>query len=432
MKHRLVVAALLVAALPVLGGCFSDEKLMPPEAPPTPTSGALFQTYVSMGNSITAGFQSAGINDSTQQRSYAVLLAKAMGASFVYPSLNRPGCPPPFTNNVTQKRDSLPGIPGPITGSSCFLRANNKTPSNVAVPGARATEILTNFGVPVSASNALTLAFLGGRTQLTAMMDQKPTFVSLWIGNNDVLGSLTNSANPGDPAFVTPQGAFQAQYGEILDSIQATGAKAVLVSVADVSVIPYASRGSTYWCIKNQPACGVFPAAFPPTFTVNNNCAPALAIPGSKGDSVLVPWPVGVPRIAAAAQGAATTIDCSVDADVVTASEYANLRNAVMGFNAYIAAQAASRGFAYFDINPALLANVATGAIPPFPDLSAALTGGSVGFGPLFSLDGVHPSTLAHRLVADSVASAINQTYNAGAGNSGIPVPVCGAISCPN
>ena len=38
----------------------------------------LFARYVSMGNSITAGFQSGGINDSTQQQSYAVVLAKAM------------------------------------------------------------------------------------------------------------------------------------------------------------------------------------------------------------------------------------------------------------------------------------------------------------------------------------------------------------------
>jgi phospholipase/lecithinase/hemolysin len=385
----------------------------------------MFQRYVSMGNSITAGFQSAGINDSTQSRSYAVLLAKAMGTTFVYPSLNMPGCPPPFTHNTTQTRLTPTGFPV-STGASCYLRAGNATPNDVAVPGARATEILTNFGVPVSSSNALTFLFLSGRTQLQAMQDQAPTFVSLWIGNNDVLGSLTSLTNPGNPAFVTPQNAFQAQYTQILDSIEAEGAKAVLISVADVGVIPYASRGSVYWCVKNQPACGTFPAAFPPTLSVSNNCAPAITgIPGAQGDSTLVPWTTGLPKLDSALHGVPTTLDCTEDNVVVTPAEYANLRTAVAGYNAFIQGEATSRGFAFVDINAPLLQHVADGTIPPFPDPSQ-LSDSLITFGPYFSLDGVHPSSLAHQLIADSVASAINQKYG-----TTLPVPVCGTVICP-
>ncbi len=32
-------------------------------------------------------------------------------------------------------------------------------------------------------------------------------------------------------------------------------------------------------------------------------------------------------------------------------------------------------------------------------------------FGPYFSLDGVHPSSLAHKLVAQEAAAAINAVY---------------------
>ena len=64
------------------------------------------------------------------------------------------------------------------------------------------------------------------------------------------------------------------------------------------------------------------------------------------------------------------------------------------------------------------MTQVGTGAIPPFPDLSTALAGGSVGFGPYFSLDGVHPSSLAHQLVADLLASAVNQRFD-----TSIPLP---------
>jgi hypothetical protein len=426
MPFRLLRAAPSTLLL-VLLACHDDEALRPPEPPPVPTGGPLFQRYVSMGNSITAGFQSAGINDSLQSRSYAVLLARAMGTTFVRPSLVRPGCPPPFINNTTEQRETLPGFPA-STGSTCFLRAANETPNNVAVPGAQATDILTNFGVPATSANALTLMFLGGRTQAEVMQSLDPTFVTLWIGNNDVLGALTNSANPGNPLLITPVSLFQSQYIEILDRIEAEGRAAVVVSVADVSVIPFASRGATYWCIANQPACGVFPVTFPPAFTVHDNCAPqASGVTGAMGDSVLVPWTVGILRITAAASGTITTIDCSVDTDVVLPAEYASMRTAVAGYNAVIQAEAASRGYGYFDINPTLNAAVISGQIPQFPDLSQALTGGNVGFGPLFSLDGVHPSTAAHRLVADSLAAIINRTYS-----TALPIPICGTILCPN
>jgi lysophospholipase L1-like esterase len=399
--------AALALALPLLAGCHEDDSL---NAPDLSTSNGLMERYVSMGNSITAGFQSAGINDSTQHLSYAVLFADAANAPFHVPSLQGRGCPPPFTNNVTQERV------GGGTPATCDLRQDEILPyvSNVGVPGATSFSPLDNL-IPQANSNALTTFILGGRTQVQAMQDANPTFVSAWIGNNDVLGSLTNSANPGDPALVTPQAVFEGNYAQMLDAIEATGASAALLGVADVSVIPYTSRGATYWCLKTGLCPGVPAAAFPPNFTVDVSCAPSAAVPTSSGELILVPWPVGVPKIAAAAQGAPagipqTTLDCDTD-PVVSPTELAGLQSAVAGFNAYISAQAAARGMAYVDVNAALLPLVGTGAIPPFPDLSTALAGGSVGFGPYFSLDGVHPSSLAHQLVADLLASAVNQTF---------------------
>ena len=48
----------------------------------TPPAGAPFMArYVAIGNSITAGFQSNGINDSTQRRAYPHLLAIARRAT---------------------------------------------------------------------------------------------------------------------------------------------------------------------------------------------------------------------------------------------------------------------------------------------------------------------------------------------------------------
>jgi len=413
------LAASLLSATVLLVGCRADESLRPPPAPPVPSGGAMFQQYVALGNSITAGFQSAGINDSTQRRSYAVLLADAMGTSFVRPSLNGRGCPPPFTNNVTRARVGG-GLP-----TTCDLRATNTVPNNLSVPGARVTELLSNFGVPASSSNALTLLFLGGKTQIERMTELAPTFVSVWIGNNDVLGSLTSTTNPGDPALITPLGLFTAQYDSVLDAIDSTGAQAVLVSVANVTVIPYASAAGIWFCLKNGGCPPPLPPQNPalagiPTFTVNVNCAP----PG--GLQVLVPWPIGLTKVSTAVGGTPASIDCSVDNEVVTPAELNGLATAVAGFNAHIQAESQARGMAYFDINPPLQALVANGTIPAFPDISGALAGSSVLFGPIFTLDGVHPSSTAHRLVADSLASVINQAYG-----TTLPVPVCGTVSCP-
>src|SRR3569832_2300724 len=83
------VAALLSAS--AITACSSDNGIL--GAKPADT---LFKTYVSIGNSITAGFQSGGINDSTQMKSYAVLIARAANTGFRIPLLNRAGCPPPI------------------------------------------------------------------------------------------------------------------------------------------------------------------------------------------------------------------------------------------------------------------------------------------------------------------------------------------------
>ena len=415
-------AALLLVTTALAAGCRTDESLA---APDLSNNGGLLARYVAMGNSITAGFQSAGINDSTQRRSYAAVFARQARAPYFFASLNLPGCPAPFVNNVTQARvdDQPPASP-------CALRRQDQLPflGNVAVPGAHVIDALTNTD-PASAPNALTSIILGGRSQLEAMAEAQPTFVSVWLGNNDVLGALTSSANPGDPALVTSEAAFESAYTRILDSIAATHASAALFAVADVTIIPYASSGATYWCLKTGLCPGVPSGGFPAAFAVDGSCAPGAAIPGAKGDSILVPWTVGVPRLSAALAGVPQTLDCTVDADVVTPIEFRTMREAVAGYNAFVATEAARRGWAYVDPNPPLLVARADqpAAAPPaqpafpriafFPCVPGTLCGSKVNpgpsvlFGTYFSLDGVHPSDAAHRVLADSLISAVNRTY---------------------
>src|SRR5438552_16352034 len=119
--RRMSLAAGLVLAA---AGC-SNEHVFP-LAVPQYAGGAMFQRYVAMGNSITAGFQSGGINDSTQQQSYVALVAGKMGSPLYYPSLTKPGCAPPIDTVFT-------ATAGPhrlrrATGATCFFRAPSTPP----------------------------------------------------------------------------------------------------------------------------------------------------------------------------------------------------------------------------------------------------------------------------------------------------------------
>jgi lysophospholipase L1-like esterase len=376
----------------------------------------LFERYVSMGNSLTAGFQSGGINDSTQQQSYAVLLARAMRSPFFVPSLTKPGCPPPFTNVWTGARVTPTGYP-PSTATSCYLRNIPSEPppyiSNTAVPGAKVEDLYTNLDTAAS-PNTLTQFILGGLTQVQMLRRAQPTFVSVWAGNNDILGAATSATNPGDSTKITSLANFQARYTTLLDSINAVGPRgAILIGVANVTEIPFFSAGATYWAIKNGLVPG---AAFPPAFTVSNNCAPGAAIPGlGRGDTTLVPFPYGAALIGAAAQGAARNLDCSDSVvAIVTPPELRKLVAADSAYNLFISAQATAHGWAYLTPNGALdslrtLPQPNT-VVRAFPLIGQPCSANP--FGTAFSCDGVHASASTHKLIANKLRAAINATYS--------------------
>jgi GDSL-like Lipase/Acylhydrolase len=391
-----------------VAACHNDELLRPAAFTPVDP---LFSRYVSMGNSITAGFQSGGINDSTQMQAYPVLLAARMQTPFFVPLLTRPGCPPPLVNVFTGE------VVGPPLNPAlpCALRKpTDLLPpflGNVAVPGAEVEDILSNLS-PNSNPNTLTQILLGGQTQTQAMQKADPTFVSVWIGNNDVLGSATDATNAGDPTEITDPTVFSARYDSILDVIGGTSAagQGVLVGVVDVAAIPYFSYGHVYF--------GAYLAALlPPSFVVMPSCAPQAN--GGVGDTTLVPFRYGFGLIGAAQAGVADTLDC-LDDHNITPSELANLHASVAAFNSHISSQAASRGYAYIDPNPLLAqlrADTTQVAIFPHgpPDPRAV----TQPFGAAFSRDGVHPSGATHKLTANALIQAINAKY----GTSLAPIP---------
>lgn len=379
-------APLLALALLVVAGC-SDEALLPPE----PEAGDMFARYVAIGNSITAGFQSNGISGNTQEESYAVLLANQMGTSFNIPRMTPPGCPPPWTRvfPTPQRVNNLPD-------DACALRADDPPPpvlNNVAVPGAEVIDVLDNQN-PASNANALTTFILGGRTQIEAAADADPTFVSVWIGNNDVLGA----ALAGDTDRITPTEAFESRYSDMMSQLDDIGPEGgVLIGVANVTLIPHLSPGAAFAQAEPQLQ------QLAPSFEVADNCS-------GSGAASLIPFRYSFGTLLPQAlAGQEVTLDCLNAAPVLTPEEVATLDSTVRAFNAFIQQQAEARGWAFVNPNDLFAQPELRAQLPPFPDINPL--NDTPAFGPLFSLDGVHPSAQSHRLVTDAVIDAINETY---------------------
>jgi lysophospholipase L1-like esterase len=421
LTHLARVAA--VGGIMATAACESKRDVL---TLPLSDANQIFRSYVALGNSITAGYQSGGINDSTQRQSYAKLLAGQMGTAYHYASLNMPGCPPPIANTTTGARVTTgapTGAPAP-TSTTCYVRAAGSVTdilNNVAVPGAR---VLDPVNATTVASNALTTLVLGGKTQAQRALDARPTFATIWIGNNDVLEAAATGyivattvvlPSPGaplppvtitSPGIVSTQAAFQTSYDamikQLLDS--EPGLKGVLIGVVQVAGIPLLQSGAL---IAASPAiqAGISQAAGRP-ITVDPNCtgsASLVSIPQ------LIPlWRAGYhPPTLSCTKGSDPLNPFVGDLYVLDATEQATLGATITGYNTYIKGKADATGFAYYDPNVLLAAQRALGNIPAFPNFASP----TATFGPLVSLDGVHPAAGAHKLIANDLITVINSKY---------------------
>jgi GDSL-like Lipase/Acylhydrolase len=433
MKKRSLGRALRLAALAgvaLLGACVGDGDELITTAPPGGAGGALFTRYVSLGNSITAGFQSGGINDSLQTRAYPVLLAARAGTPFEAGLIARPGCPRPFLAPL--------GSTGRVgTADSCVRINNPRIINNVAVPGARIADLLQ---FPAGQLGSLNTLLLGPRTQVRAMIEARPTFVSVWIGNNDALeatlGGILGPRAAGADSTLTPLAAFTARLNTLVDSIKFANPQGVmLVGVVNaIQGAPLIQPGA-YFFLARDPATGRFQGKL-----VNANCSPVTALGQPNplaanmvsfqivGDTNFTEincdpaaYPVGDPR------RGAYLLDTGEQA-VVTAR--------VNAFNAAIQQAATANNWLYVNPNeillPFLLEKDTNGRYPRLrkcQDLPAATTAAQLQaavlnscpvtgptaapnfFGSLMSFDGVHPSTAAHVILAGAFASRINAKY---------------------
>lgn len=386
----------------------------------------MLRSYVALGNSITAGWQSGGINDSTQSASYARLFALQAETRFAYPAFVKSftvpsgsstltittGCPPMIGNWRSQKTtDSLVPTPG-----GCALRDLAKATdvlNNVAVPFAYATDLLltgpgTKF--PVAPHTFI----LGGKAQVDRALDAEPTFVSLWIGNNETLspatvGLIGGNASLGVPGLVSVS-EFSAAFTAAVDSLVRArpNLEGILIGAVKVANTPRFFSADSLISPLKKTAFDTFHGRGSSTIV---GC----------GTSV-TGWLVSAELAKAIRAGQhPALVSCNPsltpgagDIFMLSPTEVATLNAATDGYNATIQAKATALGWAYLDPNPVLEAQKtgATPAIPAFPNFTSNTRDAATAvFGALFSLDGVHPSAAGHKIVANAMIDAVNAQY---------------------
>ncbi len=408
-----LIILLAFVATGVFIGC---EVNQPVEvAPATIDAGSAdFSTIAAIGNSLTAGMQDGYIAGENSVNSYPAMIVRQMGktvgedenSDFVFPFFD-PGAGSKMEltgfdakgNPVIQFTDLL-SIPRNINYPKPY--------NNLAVPGALAVDVIQARDQTTSAgNNPLFNLILRNSvltppgTELEQAISLNPTFIILWIGNNDVLGAATSgNTTPGLP---TSQANFETIMTTIFGGLKQAlpNVKGVVANIPDVLSIPFVT---TVPYKVDVPGVGEVPLVIQKgdgsigQATANDHIL--LTASNVIGDVSGTYGPAGVP----VGLDAAAPLPNALALDE---AEIQILSDAIDGYNEIIARLAEQNDFALVDANSILEKfsspeGVEIGGITYSSDY---ITGG------IFSLDGVHPNTLGYSITANAFIEAINVKY---------------------
>ena len=214
-----------------------------------------FSNYIAIGNSLTAGFMDGALYNLGQQYSLGALISGQFETTGAPATFNQPDINSENGFNTLANTGAGPvlgrfkldtSIPGPsptvngdpiepYTGSAAAL-------NNFGVPGIQVGQLLTpGTGDPSSpAFNPFYARFAsspGTSTILDDAINTDPSFFTLWIGNNDVLGYASSGATR--PEILTSQSNFQAQFSATINRLMTeTTARGVVANIPPILATP--------------------------------------------------------------------------------------------------------------------------------------------------------------------------------------------------
>lgn len=477
----------IMLALASIGlvACNSDDiisgTVIPEPEPVALTAGSAdFSNYVALGNSLTAGYTDGALFVAGQENSFTNSLAKFFaevgGGDFTQPLMsdNTGGLllgEAQITENRLVFNGSGPArletVIGPVSPTTNLATNNPTGPfNNMGVPGAKSFHLLFDGYGNIGNLNAglanpffVRMASASNATVLGDAIAQSPTFFSLWIGNNDVLGYATTGGDGTDP--ITPvSGApgvgFDGTYGALIASLTAGDVKGVVANIPDVTSIPFFTTvphnpipldaataeavNAAYADYNGGIQAALAALSGSGLFTQDEADARMISFEAGSSNAVVIedesltdlgainPAFAALPKIRQATAEDLLVLTASsfigteavpgnpltvngvavplADKWVLIPEEQMEIKAATDAFNAIIEGAADQAGLAFVDAN-ALLNQLATTGITSnnFILKSNLVTGGT------FSLDGVHLTARGYAFVANEFLKAIDATY---------------------
>lgn len=279
---KIILSAVAASALFFTYSCNTDFDTNV-EAVAVTSGSADFTKYVALGNSLTSGYRDNALYLDGQVESYpniiASQMAKAGGGEFLQPLMpDNVGGFSNFKNTATgaylfpgkltlQVTEVLDGNTGAVLGKtmtplnaapvSAFAKVSGSY-NNLGVPGAKSFHLVAEGygneqGIALGLSNPYFARFASSASTsvLKDAMAAKPTFFSLWIGNNDVLSYATSGGVGKDQTGnldprtygsndITDPNVLAASIKGVLDGMKAVGAtKGVIANIPNVENIPF-------------------------------------------------------------------------------------------------------------------------------------------------------------------------------------------------
>jgi len=458
---KIIISTIAVSALFFTVSCNTDFDTDVEDIVVTKGE-ADFSKFISLGNSLTSGYRDGTLYSGGQAESFPSMIAGQMklvgGGEFKQPLM--PNNVGGFTN--------LPGFPGklelkmvngalsPVANAPAAALDNVAAGGpyqNMGVPGAKVAHLLAPgygnaAGLSLGLANPYFVRFASSTTASVVgdALAQNPTFVSLWIGNNDVLGYATtggDGTNPITPVDGAAGVGFNSTYTALINTVFPTGTtrKGVVANIPNVTSVPFFTRVpampltnltdtqvsqlNTAYATYNAGLAqakslgAINDAEYQKRLIKFTAGAVANGAVISDKDLTTVP---GLPKyrqttakdyilLTASAvltpqAGGGTSVPLE-DKLVLTEAEAAKVLTATTAYNTTIRSLADSKGLAFVDMNAKMIElNSKSGISWNGVRYTATfVTGGT------FSLDGVHLTGRGYAVVANEFIKAINMKY---------------------
>ncbi len=269
---------------------------------------------------------------------------------------------------------------------------------NMGVAGAKCIDVnrhgfggsslITLSGLSITQANPFFSRFAKDQATSSMLSDamlMKPSFFSLFIGNNDVLLWASQGGVSGvGTSSITPVSEFKDSINSMIKTLMTTATQGIIINVPQITgaaFFTYMPAKTSYWIVDETGAKRQMQASEMVLLTVPQDSINCYGMGATQGYPIPKKY-------------------------TLTNAQIAMATNAIDGYNAHLKAVADAKGLAFFDMNGFTKANQNGTHYNGMEITGTFVTGG------LFSLDGLHLTPRGYAAVANEMVKVINEKYH--------------------